>query len=116
MPKESKRRAKPTRLRSVAGLASEAGLLLLFVAAPVTVFLGIPAGSSFAWAQSAPVIRSIKVEGNRRVESETVRSYLQFSPGSRYDPLKVDESLKSLFTTGLFSDVRIGRKGSTGFF
>jgi outer membrane protein insertion porin family len=88
-------------------------LLLLFVAAPVTAFLGITAGSTFAWAQSAPVIRSIKVEGNRRVEPETVRSYLQFSPGSRYDPLKVDESLKSLFTTGLFSDVRIGRKGST---
>ncbi len=88
-------------------------LLLLFVAAPVPAFLGITAGGSHAWAQSAPVIRSIKVEGNRRVEPETVRSYLQFSPGSRYDPLKVDESLKSLFTTGLFSDVRIRRQGST---
>jgi len=88
-------------------------LLLLFVAAPVTALLGVSAGGSYAWSQSAPVIRSIQVQGNRRVEPETVRSYLQFSPGSRYDPLKVDESLKSLFTTGLFSDVRIGRQGNT---
>ncbi len=88
-------------------------LLLLFVAAPVTALIGISAGGSGAWAQSAPVIRSIQVQGNRRVEPETVRSYLQFSPGSRYNPLKVNESLKSLFATGLFSDVRIGRKGST---
>lgn len=95
------------------GVRGLIALLLLFVAAPVTAFLGITAGSSVVWAQSAPVIRSIKVEGNRRVEPETVRSYLQFSPGSRYDLLKVDESLKSLFTTGLFSDVRIGRRGST---
>jgi outer membrane protein insertion porin family len=88
-------------------------LLLLFVAVPVTALLGISAGGTDAWAQSAPVIRSIQVQGNRRVEPETVRSYLQFSPGSRYDPLKVDDSLKSLFATGLFSDVRIGRKGNT---
>lgn len=88
-------------------------LLLLFVATPVTAFLGISAGGAVAWAQSAPVIRSIQVQGNRRVEPETVRSYLQFSPGSRYDPFKVDESLKALFATGLFSDVRIGLSGTT---
>jgi outer membrane protein insertion porin family len=88
-------------------------LLLLCAVAPAVVLLGTTAGAGLAWAQSGPVIRSIKIEGNRRVEPETVRSYLQLSPGSRYDPLKVDESLKSLFATGLFSDVRIGRKGET---
>ena len=88
-------------------------LLLLIAAAPVTVLFGISAGGTAAWAQSAPVIRTIQVQGNRRVEPETVRSYLQFSPGSRYNPLKVDESLKALFSTGLFSDVRIRRQGTT---
>lgn len=88
-------------------------LLLLFSAAPITVLFGISAGGTVAWAQSAPVIRTIQVQGNRRVEPETVRSYLQFSPGSRYDPLKVDESLKALFSTGLFSDVRIRLQGTT---
>jgi len=47
------------------------------------------------------------------VEPETVRSYLTFSTGDAYDPAKVDESLKALFATGLFQDVRIRREGST---
>ena len=57
-------------------------------------------------------IRNIGVEGNRRVEPETVRSYLQFAPGDTYDPAKVDASIKALFATGLFSDVRIDRVGA----
>ena len=50
--------------------------------------------------------------GNRRVEPETVRSYLQFSVGDAYDAAKVDGSIKALFATGLFSDVRIDRSGA----
>lgn len=68
--------------------------------------------SNSAYAQSA-VIRSIEVVGNRRVEPETVRSYLQFSTGDNYSPSRVDASLKSLFATGLFADVSIDRDGST---
>jgi outer membrane protein insertion porin family len=69
-------------------------------------------GTTTAEAQSA-TIREIRVEGNRRVEPETVRSYLQFSVGDAYDAFKVDQSIKSLFQTGLFSDVRIDRQGTT---
>jgi outer membrane protein insertion porin family len=47
------------------------------------------------------------------VEPETVRSYLTFSAGDAYDAAKVDESLKALFATGLFQDVRIRREGPT---
>ncbi len=50
--------------------------------------------------------------GNRRVEPETVRSYLQFSVGDAYDAAKVDGSIKALFATGLFSDVRVDRSGA----
>jgi outer membrane protein insertion porin family len=57
-------------------------------------------------------IRTIRVEGNRRVEPETVRTYLRFNVGDAYDPAKVDQSIKSLFSTGLFSDVRIDREGA----
>ncbi|KAB2941109.1 MAG: outer membrane protein assembly factor BamA [Hyphomicrobium sp.] len=64
-----------------------------------------------AQAQGA-TIRAINVQGNKRVEPETVRSYLQFSVGSPYDPAKVDGSIKALFATGLFSDVRIDRSGA----
>ncbi len=76
---------------------------------------GICADSVFfthsAVAQTS-AIRSIGVEGNRRVEPETVRSYLLFAVGDTYDPAKVDRSIKALFATGLFSDVRIDRSGA----
>jgi outer membrane protein insertion porin family len=62
-----------------------------------------------AFAQS---IRDIRVVGNQRVTAETVRSYLQFSVGESYDAGKVDRSLKALFGTGLFADVRIDREGN----
>jgi outer membrane protein insertion porin family len=60
----------------------------------------------------AQAIRDIRVVGNQRLTAETVRSYLQFSSGDAYDPGKVDRSLKALFGTGLFADVRIDREAS----
>jgi outer membrane protein insertion porin family len=83
-------------------IAVAAVLAALSVVEPV-VFSAKP-----AQAQSG-VIREIRVEGNRRVEKETVRTYLRFNVGDAYDAAKVDQSIKSLFATGLFSDVRIDR-------
>ncbi|MCB4768616.1 outer membrane protein assembly factor BamA, partial [Ancylobacter sp. Lp-2] len=51
---------------------------------------------------------SIIVEGNRRVDAETVRSYFGTPP---LTPAKIDEGLKALYATGLFSDVRISNRG-----
>ena len=57
-------------------------------------------------------IREIQVSGNRRVEPETVRSYLKFSVGDAYDAGKADASIRALFATGLFSDARVDRQGA----
>ena len=85
--------------------------LVVLCSIPLSLGLGECFGESSAYAQG--VIQDIRVEGNKRVEPETVRSYLTFSTGDAYDPAKVDESLKALFATGLFQDVRIRREGST---
>ena len=69
-------------------------------------------GGAPALAQ-AVVVSDIAVSGNKRVEPETVRSYLKFSTGGTYDGSKVDQSIKALFATGLFSDVKIERNGSS---
>jgi len=66
--------------------------------------------SGIALAQDGR-IRDIQVTGNRRVEPETVRSYLTFTVGDAYDPSKVDQSVRALFQTGLFSDVGVDRAG-----
>lgn len=84
--------------------------LLVLSTVPLSLGLGASFGEFSAYAQA---IQTIRVEGNKRVEPETVRSYLTFSTGDAYDPALVDESLKTLFATGLFQDVRIRRDGST---
>ncbi len=68
--------------------------------------------STEVFAQGGGVIRDIRVVGNRRIEPETVKSYLTFTAGQRYDTYKADESLRALFATGLFQDVRINLEGS----
>jgi len=60
----------------------------------------------------AETVARIVVEGNQRIEPETVTSYMHISPGDPFDPEKIDQSLKTLFQTGLFSDVRIFRRGN----
>ncbi len=87
-------------------------LACLAFASPVLLAAGAAGPLGAAFAQSA-VVRDIRVSGNRRVEPETVRSYLRISPGDAYDAGKVDASLKALFATGLFADVTIDREGST---
>ena len=67
-------------------------------------------GPGFVSPAAAQTIRSIQVEGNHRIEAETVRSYMQIAPGDAYSAEKVDASLKVLFRTGLFSDVKISRR------
>ena len=86
--------------------------LILAVALSAPVIVGGTAGlSSPVHAQG--VIKDIQVTGNRRVEPETVRSYMQISPGEAYSGAKADASIKALFATGLFSDVKINQQGST---
>ena len=58
-------------------------------------------------------IAAIKVEGNQRIEEPTIRSYMLVQPGDAFDPDKLDRSLKSVYATGLFSDVSLRRDGST---
>jgi len=87
-------------------------LAALLVLSTVPLSLAIGAGFGEFSARAQGVIQNIRVEGNKRVEPETIRSYLTFAPGDTYDPARVDASLKVLFATGLFQDVRIRREGS----
>ena len=73
----------------------------------------VAAPALFASAAVAQTVSSIVVEGNQRVENDTVLSYVQVSPGEFADADKIDASVKALFQTGLFSDVQITRRGNT---
>ena len=66
------------------------------------------AARDVAVAQTA---QSIVVEGNRRVEADTIRSYFKPGPGGRLDAAAIDQGLKALIGTGLFEDVHISHRG-----
>jgi len=53
------------------------------------------------------------VDGNRRIEAGTIRSYMLVQPGDPFDPDRLDRSLKTLYATGLFQDVQLSRQGNT---
>ena len=59
----------------------------------------------------AEIIQFIRVEGTQRVEEETVRAYMVVREGMVDDVDMVDQSVKTLFASGLFSDVTIRRGG-----
>ena len=74
-----------------------------------------PASAQEAVATQPTVPQSIRqliVEGNQRVESETILAYVAISPGDPFDPERIDLSLKSLFATGFFSDVQFEQRGA----
>ncbi|ANK81265.1 MAG: outer membrane protein assembly factor BamA [Rhizobiales bacterium NRL2] len=76
-----------------------AGILTLLV------LLGSPA------AAQQVMIEDIAVEGNQRIEAETVRSYMRLQTGSAYERKELDAALKRLYATGLFADVTFRRQG-----
>ncbi|MDR6953676.1 outer membrane protein insertion porin family [Ancylobacter sp. 3268] len=83
-------------------MSSVLGIVALVAVAGVAGSIVAPVS---AVAQTA---NSIIVEGNRRVDAETVRSYFGTPP---LTPAKIDEGLKALYATGLFSDVRVSNRG-----
>ena len=81
---------------------------LILFAVPVVTTL---AGGLVSSPAAAQTVASIVVEGNRRVESDTIRSYFKPGPGGALDAGRIDDGLKALIETGLFQDVKINRAG-----
>jgi outer membrane protein insertion porin family len=61
----------------------------------------------------AAVVNNIDVRGNQRVDASTIRGNIGIRPGTNVTNQEVDDAVRRLFATGLFSDVRISQSGST---
>src|SRR5260370_3797086 len=88
------------------GMGVRGGMLAALVMLATPVAATLVASPAFAQAVS-----SIQVEGNRRVEVETIRSYFKPGPGGRLDQARIDDGLKALIETGFFPDVPISQPG-----
>ena len=85
----------------VRALSVAAVVLLGVLCEPLTAPMGV---GSIAHAQATS---QIVVEGNRRVEADTIRSY--FHPP--LNAASIDAAYKALYATNLFQDVRISQAG-----
>jgi outer membrane protein insertion porin family len=65
-----------------------------------------------ATAAEAAVVSRIVVKGNQRVEASTITNYITIKAGKPFGPADVDESVKRLYSTNLFSDVNIAQGGN----
>ena len=72
------------------------------------VLLGVLAQAALA----ADAITRIDVTGNRTIGAESIRAHVKLGKDGALTAAQLSESLKSLFATGLFSDVKVDRKGS----
>jgi outer membrane protein insertion porin family len=75
--------------------------------------VGLGAGVAYAAppAEAGVSASNIVVQGNRRVEADTVRAYFKAGPGEHLDAAKIDAALKALYASGLFDDVHITQSG-----
>src|SRR5215510_12995624 len=76
-------------LRMMFGMRVRGGLLAALI------MIGVPAGGALVSVPAAAqTVASIGVEGNRRVEVETIRSYFKPGPGGRLGQAQIDDGLK----------------------
>ncbi len=98
-------------MKAASGFLSAASAVALSAAFAVpSAFVVQLAAVSVA---QAAVVSSIDVRGNQRIDAQTVRDYLTIKPGKNFTPNDIDESVKRLFGTGLFSDVSVNQVGGT---
>lgn len=94
------------------GLAGSLALLVAMTAAPVPALAQVAAGDApVAGVATGGTVSRIEVRGTQRIEPDTVVSYLKIAPGDSFSRDSLDESLKALFATGLFSNVDLSREG-----
>jgi outer membrane protein insertion porin family len=68
--------------------------------------------SGIQLAMIGGTIQAINVTGNERIETGTIQSYMVVQPGDPFDPDRINDSLKTLYATGLFKNVTITRDGN----
>jgi outer membrane protein insertion porin family len=83
-----------------------AGLLLA-----VGLF-GVAPGGALAAPNDHTAATEIVVQGNRRVEADTIRSYFKATPGERLNADQIDAGLKALYASGLFQDIHVTTQGN----
>ena len=61
----------------------------------------------FTISASSEIINDIKVQGNQRVSSETIKIFTEIKDNENLNTNQLNEVLKKLYSTNFFSNVEI---------
>lgn len=78
-----------------------------------TFITSLLVASALSSAAEAERVSNIIIEGNKRVETPTIEDYMTLKPGDEITQAAEDASIKSLYDTSLFDNVKITHTGST---
>jgi outer membrane protein insertion porin family len=83
----------------------------------VWVLVGFLVSGSIGLAQQAPrpTVERIDIRGNRRIQEDTIRFYIQSRAGETYDEGRLELDLRALYKANFFENIEIEeRDGDTG--
>ena len=83
-----------------------AGLLL------VVSLVGFASQVAFAAPAERAGATEIVVEGNRRVDADTIRQYFKAAPGQHLNADEINAGIKALYASGLFQNINITTQGN----
>ncbi len=79
----------------------------------LVLFVGLIFTGHSAYSADKFVISNINVEGLQRISAGTVFNYLPLKVGDTVDNRAVSRSIRELYKTGFFKDVRLEREGNS---
>jgi len=75
----------------------------------------MPVMASYIYAQNEDLVGSVKVEGNKRVETSTLLYYIKTRKGEPLSRSQISKDVEQIYGLGQFKDIRVEtRQGSEG--
>lgn len=88
------------------------GLVVAGVLLGVSLVGLAPISAYAAPRQEAGGATQIVVEGNRRVDADTIRQYFKAAPGKHLDADQINAGIKALYESGLFQNINVSHQGN----
>jgi len=72
---------------------------------------GVISGAASAAPREQTAATQIVVEGNRRIDADTIRQYFKATPGARLTADQINAGIKALYESGLFQNISVSTQG-----
>ena len=73
--------------------------------------VGFAPGVAFAAPKERSAATQIVVEGNRRIDADTIRQYFKAAPGAHLNADQINAGIKALYESGLFQNINVSTQG-----